>query len=311
MPETVTVILPTKDRPGLLAEALQSVTDQEYSHIDVVVVNDGGVGVAPVVDKFRDRISIDLVESAVSRGPSHARNTGLDRATGDFISFLDDDDLYLPQHLSLAMRAAAEHDAQFVYCTTLLYAERVPTHQVRAEDAIAVYGFANAVELLPLTNPFPTSGVVCRSLRDTGIRFDISMLMGEDWELWLRLIHGHGFSAALQPIPTAVYFRTDATEGVTSRTTADVKAFQAIYENYLRVCERWAFPPLSVTEKLRVFMELMYVVAQRRLDRGKSVPKKAFTDLMSAFSKVLLNEISESELRREIYRALDEPAPQY
>ena len=94
----VTIIIPTYNRQSFVVEAVASVLEQDYRPIEVIVVDDG---------------STDDTESALSayptvtyvrqtnQGPSAARNRGIDCAQGGLITFLDSDDLWLPNKLSV------------------------------------------------------------------------------------------------------------------------------------------------------------------------------------------------------------------
>lgn len=91
------VVVPTKDRPDLLAEALASVQSQSVSDWECIVVNDGG-STPSLPDDSRFR----LVDHDSSRGPAAARNSGVTAAGGTVLTFLDDDDRWTPDRLSLA-----------------------------------------------------------------------------------------------------------------------------------------------------------------------------------------------------------------
>ena len=93
-----TVIVPTHDRPELLAEALASVEAQTVSDFECLVIDDASdpPAVIPSDPRFR------LIPLSANRGPSAARNAGLDAAVGEVVTFLDDDDLWTPVRLALA-----------------------------------------------------------------------------------------------------------------------------------------------------------------------------------------------------------------
>ncbi|WP_063744392.1 glycosyltransferase family A protein [Streptomyces sp. Amel2xE9] len=111
----ISVIIPTADRPGPLHRALRSVARQTFRDFEVIVVRDGGATVHPVIEGWCHELPITLIEIDPRRGVSHARNTGLAAARGEFIAFLDDDDIYLPQHLAATHRALTAGHADAVY----------------------------------------------------------------------------------------------------------------------------------------------------------------------------------------------------
>lgn len=93
----ISVIVRTRDRPALLAEALDSLAAGSYRRAEVVLVNDGG---APPVLPEGFPLSVVRVDLRENRGRAGAAEAGIAAATGDFITFLDDDDLAAPEHLA-------------------------------------------------------------------------------------------------------------------------------------------------------------------------------------------------------------------
>jgi glycosyltransferase involved in cell wall biosynthesis len=100
-PPLVSVIVPTRDRPALLAEALASVRAQSVADFECIVVDDAGEEPASLPDDARFR----LVRRAEPGGPAQARNSGIEHARGRHVAFLDDDDVYLPERLALGLEA--------------------------------------------------------------------------------------------------------------------------------------------------------------------------------------------------------------
>jgi len=98
----VSTIVPVYNRPRLLAEAVRSVLQQTYPSIEIVIVDDGSTdATADVADTLsREAIIPVKVIRQVNSGPGAARQRGLDEARGEFIQFLDSDDLLLPAKFS-------------------------------------------------------------------------------------------------------------------------------------------------------------------------------------------------------------------
>ncbi len=110
------IIIPTRDRPRLFAEALASVLAQTCADYEVIIVNDGShaqhdAAYDASIEAARARIGsrltvITLPRRANGHGPSYALNTGVAQATGDYLAFLDDDDVWTaPDHLVRAHEA--------------------------------------------------------------------------------------------------------------------------------------------------------------------------------------------------------------
>lgn len=100
----ISVIIPTRDRPDLLNDAVQSVVTQDYAgQIAVIVVSDGGSVTLPA--SVPERRSLRALSNDRVGGPAGARNCGLMQASGELVAFCDDDDTWLPNKLSLQVAA--------------------------------------------------------------------------------------------------------------------------------------------------------------------------------------------------------------
>ena len=109
------VIIPTKNRPAFLAEAVASVLAQDYNQFELLIVNDGDTDIACFQDK---RVRVLNNEQ---RGPVRARNFGVAEAKGDYIAFLDDDDFFIDTaHLTRA-NAALSDFAEFSFADGTMY----------------------------------------------------------------------------------------------------------------------------------------------------------------------------------------------
>jgi glycosyltransferase involved in cell wall biosynthesis len=112
------IVLPTYYRAHILPRAIHSALDQSYGDFELIIVDDASPDDTPeVVQSFDDR-RIVYLRLEKNGGPSAARNAGVRRARGKYISFLDDDDEYLPQFLEQMHRAfeAAPERVGFMWC---------------------------------------------------------------------------------------------------------------------------------------------------------------------------------------------------
>lgn len=109
----VSIILPTYQREGLIADAISSVTDQTHRNWELLVCDDGSTdGTAEVVTGFGDeRISYELLQH---QGAAAARNNGLGRARGNLIAYLDSDNLWHPDYLAMMVASMQANPGRFV-----------------------------------------------------------------------------------------------------------------------------------------------------------------------------------------------------
>ncbi len=103
----VTVVIPTYSRPKHLIRAINSVLDQTYSNIEIIVVDDNGEGTPQqlatenLLKNMIENNKINYVKHECNKNGSAARNTGLSMAKGEYIAFLDDDDIYMPKKIEV------------------------------------------------------------------------------------------------------------------------------------------------------------------------------------------------------------------
>lgn len=109
-PPSVSVILPTHNRPQLLAEALSSIDRQTYpGPIEIIVADDGSS--PPVTESSLppSRFLIRIVRHPTPRGGAAAKNLGIQAACSDYLAFLDDDDLLSPGYIEDGIAALTQH----------------------------------------------------------------------------------------------------------------------------------------------------------------------------------------------------------
>ncbi|MFQ5645030.1 MAG: glycosyltransferase, partial [Thiogranum sp.] len=121
----ISIIMPTKDRLHLLGRALDSVIAQSYHNWELIVVNDGGESIRRMVDSRDTSGRIRRIEFGWSRGQAAARNTALAEARGELVCYLDDDDIYLPDHLQTIVNEMAGEGSSFIYTDAVVVKETV------------------------------------------------------------------------------------------------------------------------------------------------------------------------------------------
>ena len=114
----VSTVIPVYNRASLLVDAVDSVINQTYRPIEIIIVDDGSTDETPnvIADLFRRWPHLVKVVRQANAGPGPARQHGLELATGDFVQFLDSDDLLLPEKFSYQVAALlANSEAQICY----------------------------------------------------------------------------------------------------------------------------------------------------------------------------------------------------
>ncbi|HDI58775.1 MAG TPA: glycosyltransferase [Desulfobacteraceae bacterium] len=179
----VSVILPTYNRAGWLAEAVDSVLGQEYAAFELIVVDDGSSDETPqVLAAYGDRLRVLRLENG---GVSRARNRGVAVSRGELLAFLDSDDLWQPGKLA-AQVAFMEAHPEIAICQTeeiwIRNGRRVnPRRRHRKSDGMF---FERSLELCLVS---PSAVMMRRSLFEAFGGFDETLPACEDYDLWLRI----------------------------------------------------------------------------------------------------------------------------
>jgi glycosyltransferase involved in cell wall biosynthesis len=184
MPE-VSVVIPTRDRSRLLALTLHSALWQRSVDLEVVVVDDGSSDdTAQVVAGLADP-RVRLVRHDRPQGGSAARNRGIAEARGEWVAFLDDDDLWAPDKLARQLQAARYSGRTWVYAGEVSMDQRL-----RILDGGPPAPPEQVMERLTRHNAVPAgaSNVVVHidALARAGA-FDTGLCNNEDWDMWIRL----------------------------------------------------------------------------------------------------------------------------
>jgi len=173
-PLPVSVIVRTKDRPALLRDAIASVRATGYP-AEIVVVNDGGA--PPPAD------GVQLVNHETSRGRAEAANSGVRAATNAYVAFLDDDDLYYPEHLSaLALAVGASSKTPYTDAVSAF----VSAGETHSRMRIFSNDFDRDLLLVDNYIPLPTLLLRRDDFLDLG-GFDPAFELFEDWDFLIRL----------------------------------------------------------------------------------------------------------------------------
>ncbi|MEV7277651.1 glycosyltransferase family A protein [Streptomyces sp. NPDC093111] len=240
----ISVIIPTKDRPGPLHRALRSLARQTYGAFEVIVVRDGGSPVDHVLDSWTGTLPITLIDQDTTEGVSRARNRALDLAEGEYVAFLDDDDIFLPGHLRAAADALAAGDVSAVYGRALVsptWLEALP----QLHDRLPRKDYAFDAGFLSIANFIHTGSVVLRNPAATPVRFDETMNHCEDWNFWLDLHRTAAYRFQLLGHVTCVYHQVPRPGAVTLAYEASPTPFTAARA---LIYERWpATTPLDET----------------------------------------------------------------
>lgn len=191
--ERVSVIIPNFNHARYLGDAIQSVLNQTYRPVEVIVVDDGSTDDSrAVAARFGEQVTTIWQEN---QGLSAARNTGLAAATGSLIALLDADDLFEPDFLSTLVTIIANDPAiAGVHCGYRFVDHRNrPLPQVEARDVAPGQLYH---DLLASNFLVPESMLLRRRCYEEAGLFDTSLRACEDWDMWLRIASQHNIACS-------------------------------------------------------------------------------------------------------------------
>jgi glycosyltransferase involved in cell wall biosynthesis len=245
MSALISCIVPVYNAERYLREALESIFAQSYRALEVIVVDDGSTDETPqVVAGFKN--CIRYLEQS-NRGPSATRNLGVSAARGDFVAFLDPDDLWHPEKLTRQMarfKARPELDLCVAH-VQLFWAPELREEAARLRNQARVK-----------TVPGYTTGTLLtrRTFFDTIGDFDASLWFGDATDWFLRAADGR---AVMELLPEVLLYHRMHTTNLTRRRIS------ASRDEFLRIVKQSLDNRRQAGEK---FESLQFPPSSRPLD---------------------------------------------
>lgn len=228
------IILTTYNRPGLLIDAVRSVQNQAWQDYELIVINDAGEPVEHVLAQVD--MPVTYVRQGRNQGLSAARNAGLKLARGRCIVYLDDDDIYLPNHLAVLAEAFVRHQGSVIYTGVEYVSERLEGEQ-RIELARS-QPYCHEVfdrDRLFTQNYIPVNTWAHpRAMLSVVGEFDTGLAAFEDWDMLLRLSSHYPF-VHVPVVTSEVHTREQNTSGdhMLGRERKNFPAlYQLLYQRY-------------------------------------------------------------------------------
>lgn len=199
----VSVVLPTYERPGKLGRAIDSVINQRYTNWELFVVDDNDkfsvqrTQTEKFMSNYKDNDRINYLKHEKNRGGATARNTGIKKSNGEYIAFLDDDDIWLENKLYLQVNSIRKlsEDWGGVYCNRF-----VKNNNSLKETHNFLKGNLTK-ELLLFEIKINTSALLIKKtvFKDIGC-FDTTFKRNQDWEFLIRFFRKYKLGLVEKPL---------------------------------------------------------------------------------------------------------------
>lgn len=286
----VSIIVRTKDRSDLLANAVKSVCRQTYANIELVIVNDGGEDVEDVVRGLCEDIPISYIAHENNMGRSAAANTGLKAAKGAYINFLDDDDILYPHHIETLITWISLKRVNVAYSSILsVYFDEPPYLTEHCKKDEMVHNIAFDPDRLLFQNYIPLMSVMFRkeNLKKTGV-FDEALNVFEDWDLWIRMSRHFTFSHIDKITAEYRFYGADSVDHSHQQKYEYEKNQAEMFDRIIPYLngKRWLY-----------FLKSPFISSLKKMGAQKELDRQIFTSLEknAGIFTNYLNQISENQ----------------
>lgn len=188
----ISIVIPAYNTASYISDTLTSVSSQTYENWECIIVNDGSTDNTEAIihhfiqnDKNKTKFRFYSKEN---EGHSRTRNYGIDKANGDYIAFLDSDDIWTPHHLEHLMDIMRNNNVDFVFSKPYIIEENLLINKSSLPTRTGILYGKDYISTLLSQNEIATPGVLCKKaiLIQVGkFSYDKN---AEDLHLWLKLL---------------------------------------------------------------------------------------------------------------------------
>jgi glycosyltransferase involved in cell wall biosynthesis len=265
----ISVIIPAYNCAKTIKQTIESVLIQNFTDFELIVINDGSTDSSlDIVSKIKDsRIKIFSYPNA---GGNVSRNRGISHAVGEFISFLDADDIWIPDKLATQLQALEENPTTKVTYSWTDYIDENGKF-VHSGTHISLNG--NVYEQLLVKN-FLENGsnpLICKDALLAVGGFDESLLAGQDWDMWLRLAREFNFVAVPE---VQILYRISANSLSSNLARQEKACLQVLNKAYSKSPE--SLQHLKAYSFANLYKYLTWKALQNPLNRQKGLAGALF-----------------------------------
>jgi len=278
----VSVVVATYRREKELQDALESLAQQTYENVEIILVDDnaekswnGKVGrIAGLFRETHPEVNLQYIVNAENLGSAKTRNTGIEAAQGEYVTFLDDDDVYLPEKVARQVRLMI--DGGYDYSTTdlNLYNERGKLVDRRIRTYIQKTDYRSMLRYHLMHHLTGTDTLMFRREYLMQIGMFAPINAGDEYYLMQRAIDGRGKFGYLPGCDIKAYIHT----GEVGLSSGD---FKIKGEKKLLEFKKQYFPMLAKKDQRYIMMRHHAVVAFAEIRRKKY--GRFFTEAVRAF----------------------------
>ena len=230
----VSVVITTYGRAGdLILEAINSVRNQTYKNIEIIVIDDNGIGTeaqSANMELFVNEADIKYLPNKKNYGAQVSRNLGILCSKGEYIAFLDDDDIWMPQKIEKQVAIMEIENYALVYCNGYRFYDDDVNKKILYQYNFVVDRDIDFITELRSDHIGSTSNPLMRRecLARTGL-FDVEMPARQDYEMWLRFCKYYRVKGIDEPL---FYYRYHSGGRITKSLDKEIKSYQLLWKKY-------------------------------------------------------------------------------
>lgn len=254
----ISVIIPTHNRNELLKRSIDSVISQTYPVHEIIIVDDAkNKETEKLVRSYREKYTLlKYLYNYDGRGASSSRNYGVERSVGDYVAFLDDDDIWLSEKLEKQIYQIKIQNLDAVFSKILIMYENTnisyATNATMPKNPMIDICMENFIG-------GTISSVIKRDIFNKIGGFDINFPAREEYDLWIRLI-ASGANISIVEEPLSVAFRS---LGHRNRVSASVLSYEIAMEMLNIKHRKLINDTLSLSQKkIRTSRQYNFLAAQ-------------------------------------------------
>ena len=218
----ISIIIPTYNRPKYLQKAIETIIKQTYSNFEIIIIDDAStLDSKNIVESFKDK-RIRYFRNEKRRGAPFSRNQGIDKAKGELIAFLDDDDEWMSTKLEDQLKLFNNEKLGLVVCYSLdkrFGNERIskPSESITYKDLLKSFNLSST-----------SSYLVRRKALDKVGYFDLNLPSGQEYDIALRISKYYD----VKTLPKLLMIQNSSEGQISENWGKKIRGIIALYKKY-------------------------------------------------------------------------------
>lgn len=278
----ISVIMPTYNRENTIKRAIDSVLNQTYRNIELIIVDDYSTdNTEKIISEIKDK-RLKYIKLKKNSGACHARNVGLDNAKGEYIAFQDSDDEWIKDKLDKQIKMLIDNKVDMVFCSAkhigkneiIIPREKLDEQQIK--NRIFKSNFISTQTILATKKCFEH------------VRFDEKMPRFQDWDLIIRMLEYFSIIHINEPLVN-VYIQSDS---ISKSKDKAIKALEMMLNKYQTELKKFTeLQKAYLYEQIAMFKIISGKEGKKELEEAFKREKNNKTKVKYYLSKFHLEKI--------------------